>query len=205
VGKTKKDTGKTNERKQNEAVRREEVTRIVRETTQNTSDEMKRECEMRMEVVWREEDKERKRQNKIDKRTEKRQTENSDEKGIEIDKKWREITKIKTREIYKRLIEKRFGQDKKDDKKKINHAMTTIRNKLTPKQREFWWKTAHKVYKTNDRVHKYKVDDRGRQASECQVCRADKETWSHMEYECVGMQRWIKRVGKVYEKYVEYS
>ena len=77
--------------------------------------------------------------------------------------------------------------------------MTTIRNKLTPKQREFWWKTAHRVYKTNDRVHKYKVDERGRQASECQVCRADKETWSHMEYDCVGMQRWMERVGNVEE------
>ena len=194
---------KESERRRNDTVRREEVTRLVRETIKNESEEMKRECEMKLEETWRQEDKERKRQNKIEKRKEKKEIENSNEKGIEIEKKWRQITKIKTREIYNRLIEKRFGQTKKDDKKKINHAMTTIRNKLTPKQREFWWKTAHRVYKTNDRVHKYKVDERGRQASECQVCRADKETWSHMEYDCVGMQRWMERVGKVYEKYVE--
>ena len=79
--------------------------------------------------------------------------------------------------------------------------MTTIRDNITPQQRQFWWRVAHKKFQTNARAHKWKVDDRGRAANQCSVCKGPKEDWGHMEYDCDGVQKWIDRLGDVYAVY----
>jgi hypothetical protein len=105
------------------------------------------------------------------------------------------------RMIYNELIRRRFGELKENDKK-VNFAMTEIRNKLTPKQREFWWRVAHKKFQTNKQAHKWKVDPtRGRAAEVCSVCKGPKEDWDHMEYECTGVQKWLEMLEEVYDKY----
>ena len=102
-----------------------------------------------------------------------------------------------------KLVEKRFGKTKDEQIAELNHPMTTIRNDLTPKQREFWWKTAHRVYMTNDRAHKYMVSERGRTANVCKMCNKHKETWQHMEYGCEELQKWLDRLEQIYNEYVK--
>jgi hypothetical protein len=116
-------------------------------------------------------------------------------KDVQID-----LEGTRNRMIYDELIRLRFG-DLKEKEKKVNHAMTTIKEKLTPQQRQFWWRVAHKKYQTNNQAHKWKVDASGRAASQCSVCKGPKEDWAHMEYECDGIQKWIKQLGALYEKF----
>ena len=85
------------------------------------------------------------------------------------------LEKTTNRMVYNELIRRRFGVLKESDKR-VNYAMTEIRNKLTPKQREFWWRVAHKKFQTNRQAHKWKVDpNRGRAAEVCSVCKGPKE------------------------------
>ena len=79
--------------------------------------------------------------------------------------------------------------------------MTTLARKLTPKQRQFWWRVAHRKYMTNNRAHKYKIDARGRAPNECNICKDGVETWDHMEYDCDGVRKWMARMEVVYSKY----
>ena len=72
--------------------------------------------------------------------------------------------------------------------------MTTLARKLSPKQRQFWWRVAHKNYMTNNRAHKCKIDAQGRASNECPICRHEIETWNHMEFECDGVKNWMERM-----------
>ena len=117
--------------------------------------------------------------------------EGKDEKVLKISDALIGLEGTRNRMIYDELIRRRFG-DLKEKEKKVNHAMTTIKNKLTPQQRQFWWRVAHKKFQPNNRAHKWKVDARGRAASQCSVCKGPKEDWKHMEYGCDGVQKWIE-------------
>jgi hypothetical protein len=121
---------------------------------------------------------------------------------IKIEEEWRDLTTLKGKEVYAQLVRLRYGE-LKDDEQRANHAMTTIANKLTPQQRQFWWRVAHKKYTTNNTAHKYKSDGRGRAPNECSVCRNEVETWEHMEYDCDGMKHWMKRLKNVHANYTE--
>ena len=130
--------------------------------------------------------------------------EEADELGMEIKGEWTMMKNISTRGVYEKLVQKRFKKVTEEQRKKKNWAMTKIKNDLTPKEREFWWRTAHKTYMTNDRVHKFMIDARGRKSNECKMCQGHKETWDHMEYDCTEVQRWLTRIEQVYENYVEF-
>jgi len=121
---------------------------------------------------------------------------------IRIGEHWRDLKKIKGREIYEQLLQRRHGTSK-NEAKNTNHAMTSIARQLTPQQRQFWWRVAHKNYMTNDRAHKWKVDRRGRAPNECNVCRSAIESWDHMEYECDGVKKWMERMKSAYEEYTD--
>jgi hypothetical protein len=121
-------------------------------------------------------------------------------KVLKISDTWVDLEGTRNRTIYEELVQLRFGE-LKNKEKRVNHAMTTIKNKLTPQQRQFWWRVAHKKFQTNDRAHRWKVDARGRAADQCSVCKGPKENWEHMEYNCDGVQKWIERLSAVYAKY----
>ena len=81
--------------------------------------------------------------------------------------------------------------------------MNTIKRKLTPQQRQFWFRVAQKKYMPNDRAHKWKIDRRGRAPNECHVCRNAIETWEHMEYDCDGVKKWMEKMKDAYEDYAD--
>ena len=78
---------------------------------------------------------------------------------IRIDDEWRDVTKTTGREIYEQLLRLRYGTHK-EEPDRINHAMTSIAKRLTPHERQFWWRVAHRNFMTNNRAHKWKVDRR---------------------------------------------
>ena len=125
--------------------------------------------------------------------------------GMVIKGKWKDIEAITAKDAYEKLSKKRMQkmQKKKGEKVATNHAMTTIRKKLSPGQREFWWKIAHRAYTTNSKLHKWKVDGDIRHTNMCVVCGDQKETWEHMEFECTELQKWIEMLEEVYEEFME--
>ena len=64
---------------------------------------------------------------------------------MEIKGEWTMMKNISTRGVYEKLVEKRFKKVTEEQRKKKNWAMTKIKKGLTPKEREFWWRTAHKT------------------------------------------------------------
>ena len=94
---------------------------------------------------------------------------------------WKELKDIRGKTIYRQLVNVRYGKHRPEEKERVNHAMSTIARKLTPEQRQFWWKVAHRKHMTNDRAHKWKVDERGRAHTNCPVCRHENETWNHYD------------------------
>ena len=130
-----------------------------------------------------------------------RRADGEDKRVVQIGDTQIELEGTTNRMVYWELIRRRFG-DIKEKEKKVNHAMTTIKKILTPQQRQFWWRIAHKKFQTNNRAHKWKVDQvRGRAAEQCSVCKGPKENWAHMEYDCDGVQKWIEKLGTIYEQY----
>jgi hypothetical protein len=126
-----------------------------------------------------------------------------EEMMMKIGEEWKELKKIRGKETYNQLVRMRYGELKEEEKERTNHAMSTIARKLTPQQRQFWWRVAHKKYMTNNKAHKWKLDRRGRAPSECNVCRDEIETWDHMEYDCDGVKKWMERLRGVYENYTD--
>ena len=165
----------------------------------NGDEQLRESSERLLETEEREQDKEEKRKKKLERRRAPKQ-EDDDEIGLDIEGQWVPLRHAKTKQIYAKLVKKRF---KADEELTTNHAATTVKNKLTPKQREYWWRTAHKTFMTNDRMHKFKVDEKGRRGNECKMCCQGKETWGHMEYECEEVQKWLRRLEGVYHSHVK--
>lgn len=122
--------------------------------------------------------------------------------GLKIRGKWKSIQKIQSREIYEELKSKRYGK-RKEDEMKTNHATTTIKRMLTPKERQFWWKVAYKLIQPNRRKSKWLRMKNGEKCDDkCPVCKEKAETWEHMEYECEVLQEYQEAIRTVYEEYV---
>jgi len=120
---------------------------------------------------------------------------------VKIGKTSVNLEETTNRMIYDELIRVRFGV-LKEKEKRVNYAMTNIGKMLTPQQRQFWWRVAHRKFQTNSQAHKWKVDpNRGRAAEVCSVCKGPKENWDHMEYGCTGVQTWLEQLENMYEKY----
>ena len=88
---------------------------------------------------------------------------------VKIGEEWRELEKLRGREVYEQLVRIRWGELKEEEKNRVNYTMTRIHKLLTPRQRQFWWKIAHKKVMTNNCVHKWLVRGGERAGSECRV------------------------------------
>ena len=51
---------------------------------------------------------------------------------------------------------------------------------------------------------KWLADENGKMnTNRCPMCKTDKETWSHMEYECKALQTFMKELEYVYDEYMK--
>lgn len=119
------------------------------------------------------------------------------------DGEWQRVIDTTGKEIYAELVRIRFGKVKENEENdRVNHTMTTIaKGLLTPQLKQFWWKVAHKKIMTNNRAHKWKLNNRGRAPNECNVCHKTIENWEHMEDGCEGVKEWRERLKKIHEKH----
>ena len=140
--------------------------------------------------------------NKQEKDEEERREEMKEEIGMMTERGWKKIENIKTKEIYERLKKKRYGEMKKEEMR-VNHATTTIRKKLTPKERQFWLRCAYQTIQPNKRKSKWLKQRNGEEwTDKCPTCKKEVETWSHMEYECEKLESYMYEVRWVYDEYV---
>jgi hypothetical protein len=129
-----------------------------------------------------------------------REEEEGEEVGVRVEDEWVKVEDISARQVYDILIEKRFKLKKKDDK--VNQAMTQMTGQLSADERQFWWEVAHKRIHTNNRLHKWSVDESGaKMMNTCPVCRGGIETWTHYEYDCDGVRTWLKRLQEVQREF----
>ena len=126
-----------------------------------------------------------------------------EELGFDLYGDWQPLLKSTSKAVYEKLIFIKYGAVTQDQLDKVNFAMTEVRGILTPRQREFWWKIAHRAYVTNDRRHHYVYEDEDRLANVCRMCHVTKETWSHMEYECRVVQEWLRYLRVLYSMFTD--
>jgi hypothetical protein len=132
---------------------------------------------------------------------EQKRKEKMEEIGVEIGGGWIKVEVLQTKQVYEKLVSKRYGESKEADRK-INHGTTTLYNTLHPNERQYWWRCAHKIIQTQNQKAKWLKDVNGKMTSnKCPMCETDKETWSHYEYECEVTQTYIDRLKEVYDEH----
>jgi hypothetical protein len=125
--------------------------------------------------------------------------------GVVIEGRFEKIEEIKTRDLYQILLKKRV-KGRKNEEMKRNKTMTEdgVRNELTTNEKKYWFKCAHKTIQTNNRKAHWLRNENGQShKQECPVCKTDKETWEHYEYDCRMVQQYIERIEDVYKYYME--
>ena len=136
--------------------------------------------------------------------TEKRKKKGEEEKEFELsgfgleeeDGKWTPIERVKTRQTYDRLIQKRMRL-RNYTPKKAHKIVQTIQQKMTANERDYWWRLTHRTMQTKQRESKWKKDKNGNAVeSKCPVCKAADEDWEHYEYECKGVREMNERVAE---------
>jgi hypothetical protein len=126
----------------------------------------------------------------------KRREEGEKEIGIEIDGEWRSIETIRTKEVYAILMKKRLkliNYIPKEAHKNIKQ----INKKLTPKERDFWWKHTHKLISIRKIENKWrKNEDGSKMTDKCAMCMTEIEDRHHYEYGCKANEQWRAHVMK---------
>ena len=164
---------------------------IEEEMSRQSAEEQKQRTREILERIEREEQEEAKEREAID------------EIGMEVEGGWMKLEWIETKQIYAKLKEARYGEMKEQDKK-TNHGTTTLYDRLHPNERQFWWRCAHRIIQTNSMKAKWLADENGKMnTNRCPMCKTDKETWSHMEYECKALQTFMKELEYVYDEYMK--
>jgi hypothetical protein len=115
--------------------------------------------------------------------------------GVEEEKEgWTPIERLKTRQIYDRLIQKRMTL-KNYIPKKAHKAVHEIQKQMTANERDYWWRLTHRVIQTKKRESKWKKDENGKYETRvCPVCKVEEEGWDHYDYECSGVGEMNRRV-----------
>ena len=102
--------------------------------------------------------------------------------GIEIDEKWIPITALKTKQIYKQLMQRRLktGKYKADTAHK---NIQGIQTKLTAAERDYWWRLTHNLISTKKKESKWKREESGELVKDkCPVCKEEAEDMPHYNY-----------------------
>jgi hypothetical protein len=118
------------------------------------------------------------------------------ELGIEIDGEWRPIDGLRTKEIYVILMNKRLKLNNYTPKR-AHASIKSINKKLTPKERDFWWRHTHELISIRKNEHKWRKNDDGSMMTNiCAMCMKEIETRQHYEYGCETNEKWRKHVMK---------
>jgi hypothetical protein len=114
--------------------------------------------------------------------------------GIEIEGTWRSIETIQTKDIYKILQEKRLKL-KNYTPKQAHMNIKLINKKLTPKERDFWWRHTHKLISIRKIENKWRKNEDGSMMTDkCALCTINIEDRQHYEYGCKTNENWRKCV-----------
>ena len=114
--------------------------------------------------------------------------------GFDIEGEWHGLDTIKTSQIYNALLDKRMRK-LKPHQIKTNWALTHLKKWLTPKERDFWWKTAHNLVMVNARKAKWKKEKGLASSDRCPVCKVEKEYWKHYAFDCPGLKAFLAKLG----------
>ena len=122
--------------------------------------------------------------------------------GFEIEGEWHDLGTIETSKIYQALLEKRMKKLKPGETK-TNWGITLLQKWLAPKERDFWWRIAHKLVMVNARKSKWKEVKGAKASDRCPVCKVEKDYWRHYAYDCHGVQTFLAKLETVATKWYE--
>jgi hypothetical protein len=113
-----------------------------------------------------------------------------EEIGIEIEGEWRSIDTIQTKDIYAILQNKRLKLNNYIPKQ-AHKNIKLINKKLTPKERDFWWRHTHELISIRKIENKWrKNDDGSMMTNKCAMCKTKIEDRHHYEYGCKANEEW---------------
>lgn len=116
--------------------------------------------------------------------------------GIEIEGEWRPIETIRTKEIYEKLLKKRLKLNNYTPKQ-AHKNIKMISKKLTPKERDFWWRHTHELISIRKIENKWRKNEDGSMMTDkCAMCITNIEDRHHYEYGCKVNQKWREHVMK---------
>jgi len=116
--------------------------------------------------------------------------------GMEIKKDWEDLENIEIKDVYWKLVDKRL---KIKYTPSIAHTVLKgIEKRLTPKEREYWWKVTHNIISIRKIEHKWRKNEDGTEVSPmCPMCKQEIEDRKHYNTECEVIQEWRKQVGAI--------
>jgi hypothetical protein len=107
-----------------------------------------------------------------------------------------EIDGIRTKDIYVILMKKRLKLNDYTPKQ-AHKNIKRINKKLTPKERDFWWRHTHELISIRRNEHKWrKNEDGSMMTNKCAMCVTEKEDRHHYEYGCKANEKWREHVMK---------
>ena len=114
--------------------------------------------------------------------------------GMETERGWIPIERLKGRQIYDRLVRTRLTL-KNYKPSEAHKTVKTIQKMLTAKERDYWWRLTHRVTPIKKKESKWRRGEDGELVSAtCPVCKEEEETWDHYDYECSGVRRMNEKV-----------
>lgn len=116
-----------------------------------------------------------------------------DNTGASINGKWIGWKSLTSKNIYNLLINKRHPQ-----RDNCNHAVTTIRSKLTAKEIDFWWETLQELTFTNAEMFRWNQEKARIKTTNwnCPMCKTSKETREHQNGKCTKIKELWKTAQK---------
>ena len=119
--------------------------------------------------------------------------------GMEINKEWKELEKITTKDVYWKLVDKRLKI--KYTPSKAHEVLKEIENTMTPREREYWWKLTHNIISIKQIENKWRKNDDGTEVSPmCPMCEKEIENRKHYNFECEVIQEWKKQVEMIWNE-----
>ena len=99
--------------------------------------------------------------------------------GMETERGWIPIERLKGRQIYDRLVRTRLTL-KNYKPSEAHKTVKTIQKMLTAKERDYWWRLTHRVTPIKKKESKWRRGEDGELVSAtCPVCKEEEETWDH--------------------------
>ena len=120
--------------------------------------------------------------------------------GVEKSDTWIPIERLKSKTVYKLIIDKR-NRIKKYTPNPAHATLYKIEKFLIPEERNYWWKLNHKLVSTKQTESEFKRDEAGKLVSNrcpiCKVSKVSKETKQRYNNECPSIIKYRSRIVKI--------